>query len=304
MTDSLEEGNNMTGPGPEDALAGAFEQQRGRLVAVAYRMLGSRPDAEDAVQETWLRLARQDATAIDNLAAWLTTVVGRVCIDMLRSRKARPEAPYDDWLPELVVTEDNDDEAPEDAALLAESVGLALLVVLDTLSPTERLAFVLHDMFAVPFDEIGQIIGRSTDATKMLASRARRKVQDTPHPTEERRQQRTVVDAFLAAARSGDFEGLLRVLDPDVTWRTYTARGVAVRLGAAEVAGRALRGARAGVDARPALVNGASGIVAWGPNGRLLGVMACTVVDGRIVDILSVSDPERLASAGLSARPE
>ena len=204
-------------------------------------MLGSRADAEDAVQEAWLRLARQDADAIDNLAGWLTTVVGRVCIDVLRSRKARPEAPYDDWLPELVVTED-DDGAPEDDALLAESVGLALLVVLDTLRPAERLAFVLHDMFAVPFDEIGRILDRSTDAAKMLASRARRKVQDTPHPTEERRQQRAVVDAFLAAARDGDFEGLLRVLDPDVTWRTYTARGVAVRLGAAEVAGRALRG--------------------------------------------------------------
>ena len=167
----------MTGSGPEEAVAEAFVEQRGRLVAVAYRMLGSRADAEDAVQEAWLRLARQDAAAIDNLAGWLTTVVGRVCIDMLRSRKARPEAVYDeDRLPELVVTEDND-AAPEDDVLLADSVGLALLVVLDTLGPAERLAFVLHDTFAVPFEEIGQIIGRSTDATKMLASRARRKVQ-------------------------------------------------------------------------------------------------------------------------------
>ena len=236
----------MTGPGPDEALAGAFEQQRGRLVAVAYRMLGSRADAEDAVQEAWLRLARQDAAAIDNLAGWLTTVVGRVCIDMLRSRKARPEVSYDDRLPEFVVTEDGG-AAPEDDALLAESVGLALLVVLDTLRPAERLAFVLHDMFAVPFEEIGQIIGRSTDATKMLASRARRKVQGTHRPTEERQQQRAVVDAFLAAARSGDFEGLLRVLDPDVTWRTYTARGVVVRLGATEVAGQGpARGSRRG----------------------------------------------------------
>ena len=211
-------------------MAEAFEEQRGRLVAVAYRMLGSRADAEDAVQEAWLRLARQDAATIDNLAGWLTTVVGRVCIDMLRSRKARPEASYGDRLPELVVTED-DDAAPEDDALLADSVGLALLVVLDTLGPAERLAFVLHDMFAVPFEEIGQIIGRSTDATKMLASRARRKVQGPHRPTDERQQQRAVVDAFLAAARSGDFEGLLRVLDPDVTWRAHTARGVVVRLG-------------------------------------------------------------------------
>jgi RNA polymerase sigma factor (sigma-70 family) len=293
----------MTGPGPDEALAGAFEQQRGRLMAVAYRMLGSRADAEDAVQEAWLRLARQDAAAVDNLGGWLTTVVGRVCIDMLRSRKARPEVSYDDRLPELVVTEDGGG-APEEDSLLAESVGLALLVVLDTLRPTERLAFVLHDMFAVPFVEIGQIIGRSTDATKMLASRARRKVQDTHRPTDEPQQQRAVVDAFLAAARSGDFEGLLRVLDPDVTWRAYTARGVVVRLGATEVAGSAQRGARAGVTARPALVNGESGIVAWRANGKPLGVMACTVVDGRIVEILSVSDPERLASMGLPAGPD
>ena len=172
----------MTGSVPEEGLAAAFEEQRGRLVAVAYRMLGSRADAEDAVQEAWLRLSRQDATTIDNLAGWLTTVVGRVCIDMLRSRKTRRETSYDDQLPELVVTED-DEEAPEDAAVLADSVGLALLVVLDTLRPDERLAFVLHDMFAVPFEEIGQIIDRSTDATKMLASRARRKVQGAAPPT-------------------------------------------------------------------------------------------------------------------------
>jgi RNA polymerase sigma factor (sigma-70 family) len=293
----------MTGPGPDEPLAGAFEQQRGRLVAVAYRMLGSRADAEDAVQEAWLRLARQDAAAIDNLAGWLTTVVGRVCIDMLRSRKARPEVSYEDRLPEFVVTEDGGG-APEEDSLLAESVGLALLVVLDTLGPAERLAFVLHDMFAVPFVEIGQIIGRSTDASKMLASRARRKVQGTHRPTEERQQQRAVVDAFLAAARSGDFDGLLRVLDPDVTWRSYTARGVAVRLGATEVAGKAQRGARAAVTARPVLVNGESGIVVWGANGKPLGVMACTVVDGRIVEILSVTDPERLASMDLPGRPD
>ena len=293
----------MTGPDPDEALAGAFEQQRGRLVAVAYRMLGSRADAEDAVQEAWLRLARQDASAFDNLAGWLTTVVGRICIDMLRSRKARPEEPYEDRLPEFVVAED-DGGAPEEDVLLAESVGLALLVVLDTLRPTERLAFVLHDMFAVPFDEIAQIIGKSTDATKMLASRARRKLQDTPRATAERHQQRAVVDAFLAAARRGDFEGLLRVLDPDVTWRSYATRGVVVRQGAAEVAASAQRGARAAVTARPVLVNGESGIAAWSANGKLLGVMACTVVDGRIVEVLSVSDPRRLASMDLPGRPE
>ncbi|MFG1811339.1 sigma-70 family RNA polymerase sigma factor [Streptomyces sp. NPDC049040] len=293
----------MTGPGPEEALAGTFEQQRGRLLAVAYRMLGSRADAEDAVQEAWLRLARQDAAAIDNLAGWLTTVVGRVCLDVLRARRTRPEAPYDDRLPEFVVAEDSG-SAPEDDAVLAESVGLALLVVLDSLRPAERLAFVLHDMFAVPFAEIGRIIGRSTDATKMLASRARRKVQETHRPSDEPARRRAVVDAFLAAARGGDFEGLLRVLDPDVTWRSYSARGLVVRQGAAEAAAKAQRGARAAVTARPALVNGEAGVVVWGAKGRLLGVMACTVAGGRIVDILSVSDPERLADMGLRARPE
>jgi RNA polymerase sigma factor (sigma-70 family) len=293
----------MTRSGPGDeALARAFEEQRGRLVAVAYRMLGSRADAEDAVQEAWLRLARQDAAAIDNLTGWLTTVVGRVCIDVLRSRQARAEAPFDERLPELVVTEDGG--APEQDALLAESVGLALLVVLDSLSPTERLAFVLHDMFAVPFEEIGQIIGRSRDAAKMLASRARRKVQDTPRPTEERREQRAVADAFLAAARGGDFEGLLRVLGPDVTWRSYTRRGLMVRrLDPAQVIATIQRGVRAVVSARPVIVNGEPGIVAWGANGRLLGLVACTVVDGRIVEILSVSDPERLAAMDLPATP-
>ncbi|MEV0630831.1 sigma-70 family RNA polymerase sigma factor [Nonomuraea wenchangensis] len=292
----------MSGSGPEEVVADAFEEQRGRLVAVAYRMLGSRADAEDAVQEAWLRLARQDAATIDNVAGWLTTVVGRVCIDVLRSRTARPEASYEDRLPELIVTEDGG--APEDDALLAESVGLALLVVLDTLRPAERLAFVLHDMFAVPFEEIGQIIGRSTDAAKMLASRARRKVQATPRPTDERQRQRAVVDAFISAARSGDFEGLLRVLDPDVTWRTHTDRGVVVRLGATEVAGRIQRAAHVKATARPVLVNGEPGIVAWDANGKPAGVMACTVVDGRIVEILSVTDPERLASMDLPGRPD
>jgi RNA polymerase sigma-70 factor (ECF subfamily) len=292
----------MTGSGPEEAVAEAFEGQRGRLVAVAYRMLGSRADAEDAVQEAWLRLARQDPAAIDNLAGWLTTVVGRVCIDVLRSRKARPEASYDNRLPELVVTEEADG-APEDDALLAESVGLALLVVLDTLRPSERLAFVLHDMFAVPFEEIGQIIGRSTDATKMLASRARRKVQGTQRSTDEPQQQRAVVDAFLAAARSGDFAGLLRVLDPDVTWRTHTARGVVVRLGATEVAAKAQRGVHTKLTGRNVLVNGEPGILVSDANGKPRIVMACTVVDGRIVELLSVTDPERLASIELPDRP-
>lgn len=290
-----------TGPLRDEALAGAFEEQRGRLVAVAHRMLGSRADAEDAVQEAWLRLARQDAAAIDNLAGWLTTVVGRVCIDVLRSRRAHPEAAYDDPPPEVVVTEDGED-APEDAALLAESVGLALLVVLDALGPAERLAFVLHDMFAVPFDEIGQILDRSTDAAKMLASRARRKVRGTPRPSGER-EQRAVVEAFLAAARHGDFEGLLQVLDPDVTWRSYAPHGLVVRHGATAVAERARLGAGTSIIARPARVNGRTGIIAWRANGKPHSVMACTVAGGRIVEILSVGDPERLASMHLPPCP-
>ncbi|WP_211229329.1 sigma-70 family RNA polymerase sigma factor [Nakamurella lactea] len=279
-------------------MAAAFEEQRGRLQAVAYRMLGSRSDAEDAVQEAWLRLARLDAGGIDNLAGWLTTVVGRVCIDQLRSRRAKPETSYEEQLPEMVVTED-DTEGPEDAALLADSIGPALLVVLDTLGPAERLAFVLHDMFAVPFEDIGQIVGRSTDASKMLASRARRKVQGPHHSTAERRQQRAVVDAFLAAARKGDFEELLRLLDPDVTWRTRTAHGVTVRLGATEVAAHAERGARARATAQRVLVNGEPGVVAWSAGGRPLGVLACTVVDGRIVEIRSMRDPDQLAAMNL-----
>jgi len=288
----------MTGAGPSDALAGAFEEQRGRLVAVAHRMLGSRADAEDAVQEAWLRLARQDTDTIDNLSGWLTTVVGRVCIDVLRSRKARPEATYDDEPPELMVIEDAD-AAPEEDALLAESVGLALLVVLDTLGPSERLAFVLHDLFAVPFAEVGEILGKSADAAKMLASRARRKVQGR-RPADEPRQH-AVVEAFLAAAREGDFDGLIQMLDPDVTWRSETARGVVVRLGAAEVATRVQQGARAVVTSRPALVNGKPGIVTWKKNGKLAGVMACTIADGRIVAIDSVSDPRRLAAMGVTS---
>ncbi len=292
----------MTGPTRrEHALASAFEEQRERLVAVAHQVLGSRADAEDAVQEAWLRLARQDSSAIDNLPGWLTTVVGRICLDVLRSRRARPEHPSHDRLPELVVTED--DEAPESDALLAESVGLALLTVLDTLRPAERLAFVLHDMFAVPFAEIGQIIGRSTDATKMLASRARRKVQETPPPTDGRQQQRAVVDAFLAAAREGNFEGLLEVLHPDVAWRTHSAHGVVVKLGATEVAAQVQRGARTPVTVHRVLVNGVPGVVVWGPNGKPLAVIACTVVDGQIVEVVHVRDPERLASMNLPGRP-
>jgi RNA polymerase sigma factor (sigma-70 family) len=292
----------MSRTGPEEPLAHVFEEQRGRLLGLAYRILGSRTDAEDAVQEAWLRLARQDPDAIDNLGGWLTTVVGRVCIDVLRSRKSRPETSYDARLPELVVTEDVD-AGPEEDAVLADSVGLALMVVLDALRPPERLAFVLHDMFAVPFDEIGQIIGTSEDAAKMLAWRARRKVQTKPRPTGDLKQQRSVVDAFLAATRDGDFDGLLRVLDPDVTWRVHTTRGTIVRRGATEVAAKAQRAARARGTARRVLVNGAPGFAAWTPDGRLRAVLSCTVADGRIVEMESVTDPARLRQIDLPASP-
>jgi len=287
----------MTGSNAHEAVAQAFEAQRERLVTVAYRMLGSRADAEDAVQEAWLRLARQETDAIDNLAGWLTTVVGRVCIDLLRSRRARPEA-SSDQLPELIVAADPGD-TPEDNALLTDAVGLALMVVLDTLRPAERLAFVLHYMFGVPFQDIAPIVGRSPDATKMLAHRARRKVQDRPHAADEPKRQRAVVDAFIAASRNGDFDGLLRVLDPDVTWRAYTGHGVVVRRGATEIAARARHGVRAQVSTYPVLVNGEPGFVVSDRNDKPLGVMACTVADGRIIEMVSVTDPERLASMDL-----
>ncbi|MGW5353894.1 sigma-70 family RNA polymerase sigma factor [Streptomyces sp. NPDC004031] len=295
----------MTGPAPEgDALARLFEQERAKLTAVAHRMLGSRPDAEDAVQEAWIRLARQsDPQGIGNLAAWLTTVVGRVCVDMLRARKVRPEEPYGAHVPEFEVVDDDPAAAPEADAVLAESVGVALLVVLDTLGPAERLAFVLHDMFAVPFDEVGQILGRSTDAAKMLASRARRKVQG-PHGTAEGRvRRRAVVDAFLTAARAGDFAGLLELLDPEVEWRSLSDQGlVTARVEAAELAVRAQRGARAVAASHPVLVNGDPGVAVWGPQGKLLGLVAFAVSDaGRITGTVTVRNPAQLAALDLPA---
>ena len=287
----------MTSPG--GGLAEAFEAERERLRAVAYRMLGSHADAEDAVQEAWLRLSRQDAAGIDNLAGWLTTVVGRISLDVLRSRRVRPEATLDDRLPELVVTLD-DVPAPEEDALLADSLGLALLVVLDSLRPGERLAFVLHDLFAVSFDEIGRILGKSTDAAKMLASRARRKVQGAERPSAGAgREQRQVVAAFLAAARGGDFEGLLRLLDPDVRLTVDTPAGVVVTLGATKVASGARLAAGAATRGRAALVNGLPGVVSWHEDGTPASVLAFTVVAGRITAIRAVVDPGRLARLDL-----
>ncbi|MFC8225384.1 sigma-70 family RNA polymerase sigma factor [Streptomyces sp. NPDC057287] len=284
----------MSHTSPTDPTAQAFEAQRDRLRAVAHRMLGSHADAEDVVQEAWLRLSRQDAAAIHNLAGWLTTVVGRISLDVLRSRQARPEAPYDDGLSGLEVTLD-ELPAPEDDAVLADSVGLALLVVLESLGPSERLAFVLHDLFAVPFAEIGQILGKSTAATKMLASRARRKVQTTERPTGAGREQREVVQAFTAAARHGDFEELLRVLDPEVKLTVDTPSGVVVTLGATKVAAGAHLSAGAAAQGRAVLVNGLPGIISWREDGTPLSVLAFTVVDGRITGIRVVIDPAKLA---------
>ncbi|MDR2997368.1 MAG: sigma-70 family RNA polymerase sigma factor [Microbacterium sp.] len=285
----------------ENELAVDFEQHRGRLLAVATRVLGSRVDAEDAVQETWLRLAGHDGDEIENLGGWLTRVIGRIYIDMLRRRTSRGEETLDDWSRvEPVVTEDV--ELPEDAAEMADSLGLALLVVLESLRPEERLAFVLHDMFAVPFAEVATIVGTTTDASKMMASRARRKVQGTPRPNGELRQRRAVVDAFLAAARGGDFDALLALLDPDVTWHRHTPRGHTVRIGANEVLAAVRRGDPDRLEARRVSVNGEPGILVWGPNGRPMSLMLCTVADGRMIDIVSIIDPARLATMDLPER--
>jgi RNA polymerase sigma factor (sigma-70 family) len=281
-------------------LALGFEEHRTRLRAVAYRMLGSISEADDAVQEAWLRLARSDADAIENLGGWLTTVVGRVSLDMLRARRRRREEPPDVHVPEPILDRANGTE-PEHQALLADSVGLALLVVLETLSPAERLAFVLHDMFAVPFDEIAPIIDRSPDAARQLASRARRRVQDqNTIPDTDLDTQRRVAGAFLAAARNGDFEALLELLDPDVVLRADLGplgRSREVR-GAATVAGQALTYAQLGLVIRPALVNGAVGAIAI-LRGEPFSVGAFTVRGGKIVAIDILADPERLRSLDL-----
>lgn len=286
-----------------DALAERFETQRGRLRAVAYRMLGSLSEAEDAVQESWLRLARSDAEAIDNLDGWLTTVVARVCLDQLRSRKSRREDSLDVHVPDPVVSPESGAD-PEQQALIADSVGLAMLVVLELLTPAERLAFVLHDMFGVPFDEIAVIVDRSPDAAKQLASRARRRVRGAPAAAEvEPARQREVVNAFLTAAREGDFEGLLAVLDPGVVLRADAGAGLGfatsrVLTGAHAVASGATTFARMAPLARHTLVNGLPGAVAV-LDGRVLSVASFTVVDGRIVEIDILADPERLAALDL-----
>ena len=278
-----------------DLLARRFETDRARLRAIAYRMLGSRTDAEDAVQEAWLRLSRAGDAKVENLGGWLTTVVARVCLDMLRVRRARREESADEAVPRLAAGAD-----PEQEALLAESVGLAMLVVLDRLTPAERVAFVLHDMFDLPFEEIAGIVGRSVDASRQLASRARRRVRGaTGDPEADRDRQRQVVEAFLAASRRGDFDALLALLDPSVVARAdaaAVAAGAAPEVrGAAEVATTFAGRARA---ARPALVDGLVGL-AWAPGGRPRVVFDFTTENGRIVAIDLIADPAHLGELEL-----
>jgi RNA polymerase sigma-70 factor (ECF subfamily) len=273
-----------------------FEENRTHLRALAYRMLGSLGDADDAVQETWLRLNRSDAKGIDNLGRWLTTVTGRVCLDMLRSRRSRREESLDERFPDFILSrEDRID--PEQETLIADSVGLALLVVLETLAPHERLAFVLHDMFAVPFEEIASIVDCSPVAARQLASRARRRVRGAaPIPDVDRTQQRKVVDAFLAAVRVGDFEELLAVLDPHVVLRSDHTPGVLKEIrGARTVAEQALMFSRLAESVQPVLVNGAAGIVSRRPGGQLFSVMGFTIRGNRIVEIDVLRDPARLS---------
>lgn len=278
-------------------LAARFEENRGHLKAIAYRMLGSPNEADDAVQEAWLRLSRSDTSGVENLGGWLTTVVARVSLDMLRSRKSRREEPWGEHVPEPAVSDGTD---PEHEALLAGSVGPALLVVLETLAPAERVAFVLHDMFAMPFDEIAAIVGRSPAAARQLASRARRRVQGASTvPATDIPRQREIVGAFLAASRGGDMNALLALLDPDVVLR---ADGAAVRMGAAkEVLGAAAVANTFSGHARgaqPALVNGAAGL-AWSPGGKPRVVFGFRIEDGKIAGIDLIADPEHLGQLDL-----
>jgi RNA polymerase sigma-70 factor (ECF subfamily) len=286
-----------------DWLAGRFEEHRGHLRAVAYRMLGSLTEADDAVQEAWLRFSRADTSDVDNLNAWLTTVVARVSLNMLRARRARPDEPADPHMPDPIVDRP-DGTDPEHEALLADSVGVALLVVLDMLTPAERLAFVLHDIFAVPFDDIAPIVDRSPEAARQLASRARRRVQgERTVPDTDLVRQRKVVDAFQAAARHGDFEALLAVLDPDVVVRAdqgaVTAGALHIVRGAEAVARQAMGYASLEMLTQPALVNGVAGAVAM-RDGEVFSVGAFTVRGGRVVALDILADPERLRALDLT----
>ena len=281
-------------------LTDRFEEHRTRLRAVAYRMLGSLSEADDAVQEAWLRLNRTDTSEVENLGGWLTTVVARVSLNILRSRDVRREEPIGVRVPEPIVDRADGTDL-EHEALLADSVGLALLVILETLSPAERLAFVLHDMFAVPFDDIARIVDRSPDAARQLASRARRRIRATPAPNADPTAQREVVDAFLAAARDGDFDRLVAVLDPDVVLRADLGPvgGSREVRGAAAVAGQAVTYSRLGLVMQPALINGAAGAVST-RDGEPYSVGGFTVSGGKIVEIDILADPDRLRQLDLT----
>lgn len=284
-----------------DWLNEQFEQHRSHLRAVAYRMLGSLSDADDAVQDAWLRFSRADTSDVENLKAWLTTVVSRVSLNMLRTRQTRREEGYAPHMPDPIIDSPNGTD-PEHQALLADSVGVALLVVLDSLSPPERLAFVLHDIFAVPFDEIAPIVDRTPAAARQLASRARRRVQGEPTvPDTDLERQREIVDAFLGAARNGDFEALLAVLDPDVVVRADSGAGIPGELrGASVVARNASAFHRLGLLTRPAIVNGVAGVVALQDDSTAFSVGAFTVRGGKIVAIDFLADPVRLAGIDLT----
>jgi len=288
-----------------DLLAQGFEQNRPRLRAVAYRMLGSLAEADDAVQEAWLRLSRSDTAEVDNLAGWLTTIVARVCLNMLRSRKSRREDPMGVHVPDPVLSP-SDGLTPEDEVLLADSVGLALQVVLETLAPAERLAFVLHDMFDLPFDDIGRIVGRSPATARQLASRARRRVRgvDVRTPDADLSRRREVVDAFFAAARQGDLEALVAVLDPDAVLRAdggaaFPHASALVR-GARDIAGRAMAFDQPSPALRPALVNGLTGVLVT-VEERPFAIMAFNVSGDKIVEVYVMADPERLPQLNLAA---
>ena len=283
-----------------DRLTEAFEEQRPRLRAVAYRMLGSTAEADDAVQEAWLRLRRVPAEEIENLGAWLTTVTARIALNMLRSRDTRRETPFEPHMPEPIV-DPIDGTDPEHEALIADSVGLALLMVLETLGPAERLAFVLHDMFAVPFDEIAPIVDRSPDAARQLASRARRRLRAADVPAADQAEQRELVEAFLAASREGDFEGLVAVLHPDVTLRADFGppRGYEEVLGRDNALKRARSFARLDLDFRVVQINGAPGVLTMRPDGTPFSLGSVVVREGRIAEIFFLSDPARLARLDL-----
>ncbi len=282
----------------DEWLADRFEEHRGHLRAVAYRMLGSLTEADDAVQDTWVRLSRAGTSEVENLGGWLTTIVARVCLNMLRSRNTRREEPLGMHVPDPVISPAGALQ-PDEEALLADSVGLALLVVLDTMAPAERLAFVLHDMFDLPFEEIAPMVGRTPTAARQLASRARRRVKgaEVPAPDPDLARQRDVVDAFFLAARGGDFEALVALLDPDVVLRAdFGARRPAASMvidGAAAVARQAIMFAMPAAHLQPALVNGAAGVVV-SVRGRPFSVMGFTVSEGKIVEIDAIADPERV----------